>query len=325
MSSTDFIQQQNIDMIWDILVDAEKDFIFKNNGHYTKAIRGQCTSIIKNFYEQEKNARLSLIEMNKKIISILVNEWIPMLKTQEQTIQNQQQNQGFGPSPSPTPSLKSQVIQLETTEAFVTAEEIQQNRKTQFEKELTLKRNEFQGAMSLPPPPMVDFKEKMDEPIGEMEKLIAETIAQRNFEISQLQTMNPIPNANPNPNTNTKVPWLQDNTTEQSIKYIKIGEPIEENIIIGQQPSLQQQLHTSLQQQLHTSLQQHTINEPIIKQKKHLTWSDESPPDSKMDAIFKKLKPMKPHSEPSELVSVNEKLDLLISKMNDLVELLSKK
>jgi len=71
MNSSEFIQQQNVDMIWDILVDAEKDFIFKNNGHYTKAIRGQCISIIKNFYEQEKNARLSLIEMNKKIISIL--------------------------------------------------------------------------------------------------------------------------------------------------------------------------------------------------------------------------------------------------------------
>ena len=296
MNSSEFIQQQNVDMIWDILVDAEKDFIFKNNGHYTKAIRGQCISIIKNFYEQEKNARLSLIEMNKKIISILVNEWMPLLKTQEQTIQNQQQNQ------SPSPSLKPQVIQLETTEAFVTAEEIQQNRKTQFEKELTLKRNEFQGAMSLPPPPMVDFKEKMDEPIGEMEKLIAETIAQRNFEISQLQTMNPNPNA--------KEPWLQDNNiTEQPIKYIKIGEPIEDNVIIGQHPNLQQ----------------HSSMEPIIKQKKHLTWSDESLPDSKMDAIFKKLKPMKPDNEPSELANVNEKLDLLISKMNDLVDLLLRK
>ena len=134
-------------------------------------------TIINNFYDHEKKSGLSLFELNKKIVTVLVNEWIPMLKTQEQKIRS--------------PEVPQQKHQQPISESLtlVTAEEIQNNRKTQFEKELNLKRNEFQGAMTAKTPPIIDFKDKQDEPIGEMEKLIAETIAQRNFEINQMRSI----------------------------------------------------------------------------------------------------------------------------------------
>ena len=177
MNTSEFIQTQNIEMIWDVLLDEAGSFIMKNNGHYEQAIKSQFMTIIKNFYDHEKKSGLPLLGMNKKIVAILVNEWIPMLKTQEQKIR------------SPEVPQQKQQQPISESLTLVTAEEIQNNRKTQFEKELNIKRNEFQGAMTAKTPPIIDFKDKQDEPIGEMEKLIAETIAQRNFEINQIQNI----------------------------------------------------------------------------------------------------------------------------------------
>jgi hypothetical protein len=312
MNTSEFIQTQNIETIWDVLLDEEGSFIMKNNGHYEQAIKSQFMTIIKNFYEHEKKSGLPLLEMNKKIVSILVNEWIPMLKTQEQKIR--------------TPEVPQQKQQQPISESLtlVTAEEIQNNRKTQFEKELNLKRNEFQGAMAVKPPPMVDFKDKQDEPIGEMEKLIAETIAQRNFEINQIQ--------NVSGNKLETEKWLQgdkvrskpipsSSSTQESnsgFKYIKIGEKLNDTTNVIE----------------------------LSNQKKQLTWEDNepssdfnsSPYERSTESIFKKLKPIiKPKIESNielriepidttnkEMEKMNEKMDALLSRMDTLVDLLSK-
>jgi hypothetical protein len=294
----------------------------KNNGHYESAIKSQFMTIIKNFYEHEKKSGLPLLGMNKKIVSILVNEWIPMLKTQEQKIR------------SPEVPQQKQHQPISESLSLVTAEEIQNNRKTQFEKELNLKRNEFQGAMTAKTPPIIDFKDKQDEPIGEMEKLIAETIAQRNFEINQIQNI-------PGNKAETEK-WLQGdkvktkpipNSSSSSIvesnhgfKYIKIGEKLDDTTNVIE----------------------------LSNQKKQLTWEDNetysdfssSLDDRSTESIFKKLKPIiKPKVERSiersieqnielriepiyttnkEMEKMNEKMDALLSRMDTLVDLLSK-
>lgn len=317
MNTSEFIQIQNIEMIWDILLDEEGSFIMKNNGHYEQAIKSQFMTIIKNFYDYEKKSGLPLLEMNKKIVAILVNEWVPMLKTQEQKIRTPEVHQ-----------QKQHQQPISESLTLVTAEEIQNNRKTQFDKELNLKRNEFQGAMSVKPPPIVDFKDKQDEPIGEMEKLIAETIAQRNFEINQIQNI-------PGNKAETEK-WLQGDkvrtkpiTSSSSapssalesnpgFKYIKIGEKLDDTTNVIE----------------------------LSNQKKQLTWEDNetfsdfssSFDDRSTESIFKKLKPIiKPKIEQNielriepidttnkEMEKMNEKMDALLSRMDTLVELLSK-
>ena len=251
MSSSDFITSQNIETIWDVLLDVDGDFIMQNRGHLAHAIKSQFNSILHNFYKQEASTGNTLITMNKKIIGILVNEWIPLLKKQEKQIQqerNQEQHK------------ESQNINLQnstnsTNPILYTAEEMQQSRKNQFEKELSLKRNDFENAMAKPPPPIIDFTEKTDEPIGEMEKLIAETIAQRNFEINQLQQLPPA-------NTSTTIPekWMNEMKSSQPIKYIKIGEPL------ATEPKVIE----------------------LNSQKKQLSWADDQTTDS--NSIFSKLK-----------------------------------
>uniref|UniRef100_A0A6C0BBJ4 Uncharacterized protein n=1 Tax=viral metagenome TaxID=1070528 RepID=A0A6C0BBJ4_9ZZZZ len=269
-----FLEKQNIDLLWDILLDAESVFIMKNNGQYKEPIRKNFTTIIKNFYEQEKRSQQSLMELNKKIVSILIHSWIPMLKREEEEQQKKEKK-------SKDPIL-------------FTVEEIQQDRKAQFEKELSEKESDFRNAMTQSTPPVIDFHEKKDEPIGEMEKLIAETIAQRNFEINQIQ----------NVNKEEAEKWLQPTKTKEEVKentkikkLIKIGEPLQSE------------------------------SQNIEFAKKQLSWApqlenENSAMQSEVDSIFKKLKPSIKNGDNTE---INSKLDSLLDKMDILIELLSKK
>jgi hypothetical protein len=66
----------------------------------------------------------------------------------------------------------------------ITYEEIHNDRKNQFDKDLNNRQEEFMNAMSLKVPPVPDFTDKMqEEPIMEMDKIIKEMIMQRNYEI----------------------------------------------------------------------------------------------------------------------------------------------
>jgi hypothetical protein len=190
------MSEKNTNMLWDILLEAEKDFIMKNGGQYSNAIKNQFSNITKNFYEHEKNSGSSLISLNKKLISVLVNEWVPMLKTQEKEVQEKE--------------VQKKEIK---TKQLVTSEDIKNSRKSKFEEDYSKKENEFKSAMAQPTPVPVDFSDKKDEPISEMEKLIAETISQRNLEINPIQS-----------NKAEAEAWLKIEKPEKRI--IKIGEPI---------------------------------------------------------------------------------------------------
>jgi len=270
------LEKQNVDLLWDILLDAESTFIMKNNGRYKDPIQKNFITIVKNFYEQEKRSQQSLMELNKKMVSILIHSWMPMLKREEEE-QHQHKEQ----------QKKEHVL--------FTVEEIQNDRKTQFEKELSEKENDFRNAMTQSIPPVIDFHEKKDEPISEMEKLIAETIAQRNFEINQIQ----------NVNKEEAEKWLrpkedlkemrQENMNTK--KLIKIGEPL--------------------------------LSEPssIEFAKKQISWAPQlensvMQSEVEIDSIFKKLKPSIKNGDNTE---INNKLDSLLDKMNILIELLTKK
>uniref|UniRef100_A0A6C0LBU4 Uncharacterized protein n=1 Tax=viral metagenome TaxID=1070528 RepID=A0A6C0LBU4_9ZZZZ len=279
-----FLEKQNIDLLWDILLDAESVFIMKNNGQYKEPIQKNFITIVKNFYEQEKRSQQSLMELNKKMVSILIHSWMPMLKREEEEQQKEKE--------------KEQQKEKEKEPILFTVEEIQQDRKTQFERELSEKENDFRNAMTQSIPPVIDFHEKKDEPISEMEKLIAETIAQRNFEINQIQNVNKEEAEKWLQSTKTKTKEdLQENTNTNTKKLIKIGEPL-----LSQSPSIEfAKKQLSWAPQLENSTMQSEVE---------------------VDSIFKKLKPSIKNGDNAE---INNKLDSLLDKMNILIELLTKK
>ena len=148
-------------------------------------------------------------------------------------------------------SLPSIKTMTPVKKEMITYEEIQEERKTIFERELSKKRDEFQKAVALAIPPTPSFGDQILEekpPISELERRIQQTISERNFDLENRNyTQNTVQQAanwlNPQDTSVKKEKVNMNDITQnkltnggpnpvQTVKYIKIEEPlIKENII----------------------------------------------------------------------------------------------
>ena len=155
-----FMQQENVEMLWDVLKDSviyefmPKDERVLFRQHVVENVRG--------FYNKERHETQSLMEMNKKFIEVMLNSLKPA-----------------------TP-----VKQMQKPDALYTAKHIQDDRQQQFERQLTQKKEEFDNAINVKAPPTPNFTDQLDKPISEMESLIAKAVAQRNYEMEQIHKLN---------------------------------------------------------------------------------------------------------------------------------------
>jgi len=179
-----FITTENVEMIWDILLDDIKPRL-KSQEQFTHA-RGFFINQARLFFEAEKNAPQNLMEMNKKFITLIMNSFN---------------------------SQKQPTFQSPQTKQLFKAEDIQAERLNAFEKEFAEKKTDFMNSMSVPIPEVPKFSDNSrDEPIGSaMGELIARTLAQRNFEIESF---------NKNSNKEDVEKWLKP--TETSVKVEKV-------------------------------------------------------------------------------------------------------
>jgi hypothetical protein len=154
----EFIAIENINLLFEILNDDSNIKIDPNE--LLNKSRAFRENIIKN------GLNYDLLTMNKIFISNYLSE-----KSQQPTqINNLKQ--------SNTPEL-------------ITFEEIQNNRKSEFENELKLKKMEFEDSIILKVPEAPNFKDRENDiPIEKMEELISMTLAQRNFEIDEIHNKN---------------------------------------------------------------------------------------------------------------------------------------
>lgn len=164
MTLKQFTQKQNIEMLWDVISDEE---IFR---FLTPDIQHKIYQLfinnIQGFFESEKNKSNSLVDINKKYILLILNH---IRKTYP-----------YQPS-------KIKIYNEAPTKELITYEEIQNDRKTQFEQEFNKRQTEFEDSINIKTPPALDFKDKeADRPIKEMDKLVKEMLAQRNYEVEQI-------------------------------------------------------------------------------------------------------------------------------------------
>lgn len=176
-----FLSKENIQVLWDVLIE---DPIVKNFCSSREKII-ELTKIyesnLKGFYDVERKNCDSLIEINKKYILLIINYLNSQIvisnsktitNSQSQNHQQSQQSQQF----------KKITIHDEIKQP-ITYEDIQNVRKSQFEKDLYNRQQEFTSAMSNPVPPIPDFSDKIDEPISEIEMEIKRIQEQRNYDI----------------------------------------------------------------------------------------------------------------------------------------------
>ena len=203
--SSSFTANENIDLLWEIIL--EEEFIRKVvSREKIVEFRNYFIIQIKEFYNATAKLNIPLVQLNKQFITNFM-----MVLQQPTTTPNTQNKQLY------------------------TSQEIQAERKSQFENDLTRKQNEFTRAMSVPVPEIPKFSEDLDKPIGSaMDELIAKTLAERNYEILQIQQHMPPPQT-----LNSS-----QEQSQQQFKYIKIGEevkgsvmtPIDVNDVFGRTP-----------------------------------------------------------------------------------------
>jgi len=176
MSNSTFLSKQNISMLWDVISDEDLfKYLTKENQHNIINIFSEN---IKNYYEAKIKNKSSLIDMNKKYVLITLN----IIK------QNYQ-----GKQPNKIKILEE--ISPNSQKNLITYEEIQNEKKSQFEKDLNKRKEELTNFMSIIVPPVPEFKDNYDNyPITEMEKLIKEMTEQRNYDVEQINRTTTVTN-----------------------------------------------------------------------------------------------------------------------------------
>jgi len=296
MSINDFLTKANVQLLWEVIID---DDLFKNQ---SKEIVSQINNIFYNnlrgFHEIEKNNFTNLMNMNKKFIGFILNQSYNIINFNKK-------------------STKSQPL--------ITSADLQSERISKFEKDLSEKQTEFSNAMSLPVPPVPKFQDdKLDEPISEIELEIKKVLDQRNYDIEQLNKT--LSNTNADswlkpqetsvkndkltpPPINKSISNNSNNSNNNSIKYIKIDNQNIENTIIKKDI-------IDLEPKKHITWKDNVENENIS-----LTIFEDNDNDNYNETnIFKKLKkiPTDVIPEKTSGVQISDRMDILEDKIEGL-------
>ena len=164
-----FLEDKNIKMLWEVILD---DDIAKNKSQKDIiAINEIFVDIAQQFYNRDGKQHSDLFSMNKTFISIIINFINTNFLTHQQ-------------------STSPKLMEIKPSQS-IRAEDISVRRLNDFEKEFTIKQDEFKKAMTLPVPETPLFADNSrDEPLSELDVIIKRTIAQRNIEMQEINNNN---------------------------------------------------------------------------------------------------------------------------------------
>lgn len=174
MSTTNFLHKDNLKILCDVIFD--EDIIKKQTREFQENIFNLFMVNTKGFYEVESKNITNLVDMNKKYILLILNHANKSI-----------QKMGI----SEYKKIKILDEEPKNGNELITYEEIQNDKRSQFDKDLNKRQDEFTSAMSLPVPPVPKFSDNYEDgPISEMEKAIQEITAQRNYDVEQINKNN---------------------------------------------------------------------------------------------------------------------------------------
>jgi type VII secretion effector (TIGR04197 family) len=207
MSTNDFLKSENIDLLWEILIDDPFSYIPQDEmGKFRSYFMNETTLFYNTYSNSPEIKNNNLMSLNQIFLRKIIQQSKPPLKQMQPQPQQQMQ-----------PPLKQQ-------QQLYKAEDIQTDRINKFELDLNKKRQEFENSITLQKPPVPTFEDKKSEhmPINDMEALIAQTLLQRNYDISNIQPLNNN-NASWLQPTETSIKMENQTSNNNAIKYIKIG------------------------------------------------------------------------------------------------------
>ena len=292
MNINNFLNKENLNTLWDVISDEE---IFK---FLTRDIQSKIANLfsnnIKGFFDTERTKTTSLIDLNKKYILLILSHI--------------KKNYSYQPN-------KIKIYDELPVKEHITAEEIQNDRKSQFEKDLQQRQQEFENSINVKVPPVPEFSDKYeDAPIGEIDKIIKEMTAKRNYDVENI-------NRNYNTDINQTNNWLKPQETSlknEKLTPQKVNDEKEQNYSRFK----------------FLNVEEVESNKIISPSKKNVTWSDNEEFDEVEENIFNKLKKVNKNDEPANNVvlsfeeneNANEnriiKLENEIKSMNSKIDMI---
>jgi len=252
MSINDFLHKDNLVTLWDVISDED---IFR---FLKKPVQSEISQVFTNnvrgFFESERAKNSNLIEMNKKYIILILN-YI------KQSVNAKLPSKIKILDDPPPPSRE-----------LITYEDLQTDRLSQFDKDLTRRQDEFTSAMKLSVPDVPKFTDNYeDKPIAGIDKIIKEMTAKRNYDVEEI-------NRSYTPDVNQTTNWLKPQDT--SIKTEKF---VPQTSAQNQPPRLK-----------HINLDGTSVTNDKPSPKKNVTWGNNKETNDAVDeletSIFKKLK-----------------------------------
>lgn len=252
-----FLDKENITTLWDVISDEE---IFKFLARDIQiGIANLFSNNIKGFFETERTKTNNLVELNKKYILLILN---------------------YIKKVHPYQPNKIKIYDELPSKVSITAEEIQTERKTQFDIDLQNRQQEFENSINMKKPPVPEFTDKYeDTPILGMDKIIKEITEKRNYDVEQI-------NRNYNSDINVTNEWLKTQGT--SLKNDKLTNQPNQPSQINQTHNSRFKFLNNMQEDTHFE-DTHLKETPI---KKNITWAEneEFENDTEEQNIFSKLK-----------------------------------
>jgi hypothetical protein len=235
MNTKNFLNNENVKVLWDVVID--EDIIKRQSREFHENILKLFRSNLKGFYDVESQKTTNLVDMNKKYILLILNYANKQIAQIAQNVKPEYRKI----------KILDELPQKKVNE-LITYEEIQNDKRSQFDKDLNRRQEEFSNSMALPVPPVPKFSDNLEDgPITEIEKAIKELTSLRNYDVEQISKTN---NSNLNSNTNTDN-WLKpqetsvksdkltprtqtqpSNNSNNRLKYIKIDNDNVENQVI---------------------------------------------------------------------------------------------
>jgi hypothetical protein len=169
-----FLSHENMQLLWEVIIDDDNKILQTKTREGLAEINKSFNQNIKLFYEKEVKDKISdpskplgLVDMNKRFIASMT----AFLRKRE--------NKDY----EFKPLNQIQQVSIEKKVA-ITKEEIENERKNNFEKELERKRNDFTNTISKPLPPVPNFQDdisKFEKPIN-LEEEMKRIVEQRQYD-----------------------------------------------------------------------------------------------------------------------------------------------
>ena len=215
MNTTSFLNNENVKVLWDVVID--EDIIKRQSREFHENILKLFRNNLKGFYDVESQKTTNLVDMNKKYILLILNYANKQIAQIAQNVNPEYRKI----------KILDELPQKKVNE-LITYEEIHNDKRSQFDKDLNRRQEEFSNSMALPVPPVPKFSDNLDDgPISEIDKAIKELTSQRNYDVEQISRSN---NNNLNSNTDN---WLKPQETSLKNDKLTPQQPIQNSNING--------------------------------------------------------------------------------------------